>query len=281
MEEWQYFPTEGRFRLYGQLVLNLFLNFFTHIKQTLRRIKQVTCRKQAVWASAPASAEDASLHDATVTLPLSAGLPQRATQYSLPRVWRALWNNAAALSTTIPLIWDGSGEEKCCPPPHPLQPSYPSRPPATNHVTSLPSSLPWTPPPPLRCLPPACSVSLTYVCLCRRSSSSLVLTSPFATPLLVYNLGNNFRAKTFGVSPSSRTKAKDKERTIHQAVSHRLAADPLPHQAVMSSNLGLSPSDKSSSETNCSIPGPKTPLYSFIWSFLPSHVINSRLPSLY
>lgn len=38
------------------------------------------------------------------------GLPQRATQYSLPWVWRALWDNAAALSTTIPLKWDNRGE---------------------------------------------------------------------------------------------------------------------------------------------------------------------------
>lgn len=42
------------------------------------------------------------------------GLPKRATQYSLPRVWRALRDNAAALSTTIPLKCHGRGEVKSC-----------------------------------------------------------------------------------------------------------------------------------------------------------------------
>lgn len=40
------------------------------------------------------------------------GLPKWATQYSLPRVRRALRDNAAALSTTIPLKCHGRGEVK-------------------------------------------------------------------------------------------------------------------------------------------------------------------------
>lgn len=40
------------------------------------------------------------------------GLSQRAAQYPLPWVWRALRDNAAALSTTIPLKSDNRGQVK-------------------------------------------------------------------------------------------------------------------------------------------------------------------------
>lgn len=52
-----------------------------------------------------------------------AGLPQRATQYSLPWVWRALRDHAAALSTTIPLKWDNGKKSSLISPLFSLNPS--------------------------------------------------------------------------------------------------------------------------------------------------------------
>lgn len=70
------------------------------------------------------------------------GIPQRATQYSLPWVWRALRDNAAALSTTIPLKWDNRGEVKSSFPSVP-----PFTPPAHHPIFTLPALLTPTPSP--------------------------------------------------------------------------------------------------------------------------------------
>lgn len=68
------------------------------------------------------------------------GLPQRAAQYPLPWVWRTLRDNAAALSTTIPLKPDNRGEVKSS---SPLPSFTPPNCPPTCILHDLPTPSPF------------------------------------------------------------------------------------------------------------------------------------------
>lgn len=117
------------------------------------------------------------------------------------------------------------------PPPSPS----PLRRPPTNHVTSLSSPLPS--PVSLSLVFATRSLCLPHV---RVSVSSLLILpqphvfSPVPPSSTIWETISEQRRLV--THPRSRTKAKDKERTIRQAVSHWLAARPLPHQTLMSFN---------------------------------------------
>lgn len=162
-----------------------------------------------------------------------AGLPQRATQYSLPWVWRALRDNAAALSTTIPLKWDNRGEVKSSFPsvllyslqltadlysPYLLRPPHPE--PRHQLLTPVIERLSGT-------LQPQATLSLLrtshltspphFPLLLSLSLVLLLARSPcllHAPPLPVYSLGYGLWAQRFGVSPWKLNKDKDIWRNI-------------------------------------------------------------------
>lgn len=163
------------------------------------------------------------------------GLPQRATQYSLPWVWRALRDNAAALFTTIPLKWDNRGEVKSCFPSvllYSLQLAahlYSLWPPHTNPISSC-SPCHWEP-----------HATLPYLVtslLCRTSSfpSLFCLVLLLAcSPCFLHDLPRRVQSGVWFTSTEIwclTLKAEQRQGHMEkylQAVSHWLITHPRPH----------------------------------------------------